>query len=339
MEYRILNETGQKVSALGFGVWTVSTTMWGITDYVFAVKMLKRAFDLGINFYDTADVYGDGEGETILANALGSHRDELVIATKFGYDFYNHPGLQEGQRERPHDWSSVFVRKACEESLRRLNTDRIDLYQLHNPRMDALENDELFETLEALKQEGKLKGYAAALGPALKPDRQVEEGLYCVEKRRMPIHIIYNMLEQQIGEVVCPAAEANNVSILVRVPHASGVLEGSYSTDTTFAPTDHRSHRVTTNEMKRKWLYDGLLKLEKLRFACEGAGRTPAQMAIQWLLSKPSIRGIFPNIYDEAQLQEFASASETPPFSEEELNRVEDLYRHDFYLEEPVEAV
>src|SRR5579871_1248505 len=125
MQYRDFGGSSLKGSAVGFGVWTVSTTMWGITDEEVGVDLLRKAFDLGIDFYDTADVYGDGRGETILAKALGEKRDQIVIATKFGYDFYNHPGMQPGQRERPHDWSPAFVRRACEASLKRLNTDRI----------------------------------------------------------------------------------------------------------------------------------------------------------------------------------------------------------------------
>jgi aryl-alcohol dehydrogenase-like predicted oxidoreductase len=334
MQLRSLGDTGLKVSAVGFGVWTVSTTMWGITDDAYGSSLLQHALDLGINFFDTADVYGDGKGETLLASALGHRRDEIVIATKFGYDFYNHPGPQEGQRERPHDWSPEFVRFACESSLKRLNTDHIDLYQLHNPRMDALQNDDLFATLEALKAEGKIRSYGAALGPALRPDRQVEEGLYCVNTRHAAVHIIFNLLEQQLGEAICPAARANNVPVLVRVPHASGVLEGTYTEQTEFAPDDHRSHRVSTNEMRKKWLVDGIKKLEKLSFATEGAGRTAGQMAIQWLLSEPSVTSLFPNIYDHRQLEEFAQATETPAFTPEELRRVADLYQHKFYLDE-----
>ena len=338
MQYRALGDSNIKVSAVGFGVWTVSTGMWGIHDEEFGKNLMRRAFDLGINFYDTADVYGDGKGETLLADAFEGRRDDIVIATKFGYDFYNHPGIQPNQRERPHDWSPEFVRKACEESLRRLRTDRIDLYQLHNPRIDALQRDDLFETLDALKAEGKVRSYGAALGPALKPDRQGEEGVFCAESRGMAVQIIYNMLEQVLGEDIFPSARACDVPVLVRVPHASGILEGTYTEETQFGPNDHRSHRVSTDEMRKKWLLDGLKKVELLRFAAEGAGRTLGQMAIQFILSEPCIGSLFPNIYDEKQLEEFASATETPAFSAEELSRVSELYRNNFFLTD-VQAV
>jgi aryl-alcohol dehydrogenase-like predicted oxidoreductase len=119
----------------------------------------------------------------------------------------------------------------------------------------------------------------------------------------------------------------------VRVPHASGVLEGTYTEETTFSANDHRSHRVTTDAMRKQWLLDGIKKLEKLRFAAEDAGRTPGQMAIQWLLAQPAITGIFPNIYDARQMEEFVKATDTPPLSESELTQIADLYAHNFYLE------
>ncbi len=339
MQYREIAHTHLRPSVIGFGVWTVSTGMWGIHDPAVGIDLLQHAFELGINFYDTADVYGDGLGETILHDALSIHRDEIVIATKFGYDFINNPGIQPGQRERPQNWTPAFVRAACEASLKRLQTDRIDVYQMHNPRLDAMQSDDLIAVLDSLQQEGKILSYGAALGPALKPDRQIEEGLYAVRERRMLVHIIYNLLEQQLAEPICPEADRLNVPVLVRVPHASGVLEGTYTTQTEFSPNDHRSHRVTTDEMKRQWLDMGLLKLEKLRFACEEAGRTPGQMALCFLMADPAVKGIFPNIYDRAQLEEFAAAADVPPFTADEMQKVQNLYRNNFYLDVETAAV
>ena len=340
MQYRALGDTGLNVSAVGFGVWTVSTTMWGIEDDAIGLHLLRRAYELGVTFYDTADVYGDGKGETLLTDALGAHRDDLVIATKFGYDFYTYPGLQPGQRERPHDWSPAYIRKACEESLRRLNTDRIDLYQLHNPRVDALDRDDTFATLEELKAEGKIRAYGAALGPALLPDRQVDEGLFTIEKRHATIQIIYNLLEQVLGEPLCPFAAEHDTGVIVRVPHSSDLLLGRVDTDTEFAPNDHRRFRVTTDAAKQKWQMDGVKKIQKLRFLTEGKGRTLGQAAIQFLLAQPALASALPNIYDEPLLEELAAASDTPPLTADELADIADLYAHNFYLEPlEVEAV
>ncbi|MCW3100133.1 MAG: hypothetical protein JWL77_5751 [Chthonomonadaceae bacterium] len=338
MQHRILGDTGREVSTVGFGVWTVATTMWGITDEAVGLHLLRRALDLGITFYDTADVYGDGKGETLLADALGERRDEIAIGTKFGYDFYNSPGIQPGQRERPHDWSPAFVRMACEQSLRRLQTDRIELYQMHNPRLSALQSDDLFATLEDLKAEGKILSYGAALGPALQPDRQIEEGLYSVVRRHTAVQIIYNMLEQVLGASICPVARTHNVPVLVRVPHASDMLLERVGEDTVFSANDHRSFRQANPAMRHEWQTKGVKKIEQLRFLTNKTGRTLGQAAIQFLLSEPSIVSVFPNIYDEPLLEEVAAASDTPPLTADELAQITRLYEHNFYLTEAVTA-
>ena len=272
MQYRNFGTTDLKASVVGFGVWTVSTRMWGVTDEAVRLRLLRRAFELGVTFYDTADVYGDGLGETILNEALGSHRAEMTIATKFGYDWYTAPGEQPGQRERPHDWSPAFVKRACEESLKRLNTDYIDLYQLHNCREDALQSDGLFEALEDLKAAGKIRHYGAALGPAI-DIRQAEEGATAFRTRHMTsVQIIFNLLEQMLGDDVFAAARETGGGVMCRVPHASGLLEGSYTADTEFAPGDHRNFRVSTNEKRKAWLDDGLRpkRSSSLTFSCAG---------------------------------------------------------------------
>jgi aryl-alcohol dehydrogenase-like predicted oxidoreductase len=332
MKYRVFPNTDVRASVVGFGVWTVATTWWGITDRQVGIDLLRKAYDLGITFYDTADTYSDGAAETILAEAFPGKRDELTIATKFGYDIYN-SAPDPSQRERPQDWSPNFLRYAVEQSLRRLDTDRIDFYQLHNPRIEALRRDDLMAELESLKAAGKIRAYGAALGPAIN-ERQVEESRYCIEETGMAgVQIIYNLLEQQIGVPIFEAARQHGKAILTRVPHASGLLEGNLHADTTFAPGDHRNWRMTTNEQKRQWLDRGLLKVEKLDFITEGAGRTIGQAAIQFILAEPSVVSVLPNIYDAPQLEMLAAAADTPELTPEELAKVADLYAHDFYLD------
>jgi aryl-alcohol dehydrogenase-like predicted oxidoreductase len=333
MQYREFGRTGLRASAVGFGVWTVSTTMWGVTDEALRLRLLQRAFELGVTFYDTADVYGDGLGETILRQALGDHRDEMVIATKFGYDFYNAPGVQAGQRERPHDWSPAYLKTACEASLRRLGTDHIDLYQLHNCRVDAVLKDDLWAALEELRDEGKVGHFGTALGPAIDP-RQSEEGVTSFEKRHVAsVQIIYNLLEQMLGPTVFEAAKASGGGVMVRVPHASGVLEGTYTTDTEFAPGDHRNFRVTTNERRKAWLDDGLKKVELLDFLIRGTGRTLSQAALQFIWHEPTIACALPNVYDEKQLEELCAAADVPALTDSEFAHVQALYADNFGLE------
>ncbi len=331
MRYRRIGTTEVTVSEVGFGVWTVSTSWWGVKDEAFGVKLLEQAFDLGITFFDTADTYGNGLGETILAKALGGRRDRITIGTKFGYDFYHHTS-RRGHEELPHDWRPEYVRFALEESLKRLQTDRVDIYQLHNPRLDAMKRDDLFATLEALKQEGKIRAFGPALGPAI-AERQVEEGAYAIEQHHSDIvYVIYNLLEQMLGEGLFAPARQHNTSVLVRVPHASGLLDGTVKPETVFREDDHRFHRVSTEERKHQWQVNGLKKVEQLNFLWEGRSRSLAQAAIQYILAEPAIASVLPNIYNEQLLREFATASDLPGLTSEDLARVNELYAANFGL-------
>lgn len=322
MKYRELGRTGIRVSEVGFGLWTLSTGWWGEHQHDDAVGLLRRAYDLGITFFDTADVYGDGYGETLLRDALGSVRAGCTYATKVGYDWYNHQ-RQAGQREHPHDWSPEFIRKAVEQSLSRLGSDYVDWLQLHNPRMDALVSDDLAGELECLRTEGKVRAWGVALGPAI---GWREEGLFAIQGRgASSLQIIHNLLEQDPGRDLIAAARETGAGFVARVPHSSGLLEGHYTPATTFPEGDHRNHRP------RQWLLEGIEKVEKLRFV-EREGRSMGQAAIQWLLAEPLMAAVLPNIYDEAQLREFASASESPVLTVEEMARVEALYSANFGL-------
>jgi aryl-alcohol dehydrogenase-like predicted oxidoreductase len=331
MKYRPLQGTPLTVSEVGFGVWTVGTTWWGVTERSVGIALLRRAFDLGVTFFDTADTYASGEAETILHEALGHVRDRIVIGSKFGYDIYNHPD-RPGQQERPHDWSPAYLRRALEGSLRRLGTDHIDFYQLHNPRLDAIAQDDLWAELEKAKSEGLIRAYGVALGPAFDL-RQAGEGVDAIERRQAPPQIIYNLLEQEIGAGIFPTARAHGVSVVARVPHASGLLDGTVKRDTEFAPGDHRNWRVTTNERRKAWLEDGLVKVERLAFLEKD--RSIGQAAIQFILHEPSIASVLPNIYDMAGLEDFAAAPDTAPLSEREFGQVQALYADNFGLPQP----
>jgi aryl-alcohol dehydrogenase-like predicted oxidoreductase len=332
MKYRALKGTPLRVSEVGFGVWTVGTKMWGVPDedYDTGIDLLRHSLDLGINFYDSADVYGDGKGEVLLERAFpGGVRDRVVIATKFGYDFYNHPGIQPGQRERPHNWTPDFIRQACERSLQRLKTDRIDFYQLHNPRLDAIRNDEIFATLHELRAAGKILSFGVALGPAI-DRRQIDEGIATIQERGAHVQIIYNLLEQMLGERIFPVARQHPVNVFTRVPHSSGLLEGAFSETTSFGKDDHRSFRVKDDAARKAWLLDGLKKVEQLEFLCHG--RTIGQAAIKFILAEPSIGSVLPNIYNDRQLVEFAAAPDTADLTSEELARIGELVRANFGL-------
>jgi aryl-alcohol dehydrogenase-like predicted oxidoreductase len=333
MKYRILKGTSLQVSEVGFGVWTVGTKMWGVPDedYDTGIRLLQQARELGINFFDTADVYGDGKGEILLARAFDARRDDIVIATKFGYDFYNHPGVQPGQRERPHNWSASFIQTACERSLERLKTDRIDFYQLHNPRIDTIRNDEVFDTLHKLRAEGKILTFGVALGPAI-DQRQVTEAIAALRERGAHVQIIYNLFEQMLGKPVFPVARECGLCVFTRVPHSSGLLEGQYGNDTTFGRDDHRSFRVTNDEKRKAWLLDGLKKVEQISFLTKDTGRSLAQAAIQFILAEPSVGSVLPNVYNEQQLREFAAAPGAPALTAQERGALAELHANNYGL-------
>jgi aryl-alcohol dehydrogenase-like predicted oxidoreductase len=322
MRYRELGRTGIKVSEVGFGLWTISSGWWGEHGQDQAKAMLRLAFDLGVTFFDTADVYGDGYGEVLLGDALGDIRDRCVYATKIGYDWEGRT-RDSGQREHPQDFSPAFVRRSVEASLCRLRTDRIDWLQLHNPRMATLADDDLFAELESLEREGKVRAWGAALGPAI---GWRDEGVFAIEQRRAPaLQIIHNLLEQDPGRDFIAAARATGAGFVARVPHSSGLLEGHYTLETTFPPGDHRNHR------KREWLVEGVQKVDQLRWL-ERDDRTLGQAAIQWLLAEPQMAAILPNIYDESQLREFAAASDSPPLTPSDIARIDALYASNFGL-------
>jgi len=323
MKYRTYPKTDITVSEVGFGLWTTSTGWWGEMTDDDAVKLLHEALDLGVTLYDAADTYGNGRSEEQLGRAFAERRNEVVYSTKFGYDFYTYAGERKGQNEIPHDFSPAFVRYALEQSLRRLRTDVIDIYSIHNAHLSEIENDELFALLDAFVNEGKIKSYGVALGPAI---GWLVEGCEAACRRNVGnIQMIYNLLEQFPGNEMLRAAYESNADTgyQIRVPHSSGMLEGRYTAETTFAPSDHRSHRP------RSWLLAGIKKVDTLRFL-ERAGRTLGQASIQWLLAEPKVVTVLPNIYDREQLLEFATAPDTPPLEPDELARVAELAASNF---------
>jgi aryl-alcohol dehydrogenase-like predicted oxidoreductase len=323
LKYRRLADTEIEVSEVGFGVWTVSTGWWGEIDDARSVRLLRSAYEEGINYFDTADTYGSGKGETLLADAFDGMREEIVISTKIGYDFYNYTE-RRGQQERPQNWSEEFLRFALEQSLKRLDTDYVDFLQLHNVKMEAVESDASFGLMEEFKKEGKIRSYGVALGPKI---GWLEEGQKAMRARNISgVQMIYNLLEQEPGRGLIETAQETGMSLVVRVPHSSGMLEGKYTKDTTFDKYDHRRHR------SKEWLLEGLRKVEQLDFLTASGERTLGQAALKFILASPAVASTLPNIYDEEQLREFAAAPETPDLTKEELVRVEELYENNFGL-------
>ena len=318
MRYRQL-APGIEVSEVGFGNWTVTTGWWGSYTEEEAVALHRAAFDAGITFFDTSNAYAEGYAEEVLAKALGAHRDDIVIGTKFGYDL-DATDSRRGQQERPHRTDVESVRRDLDDSLRRLGTDRIDVWQLHNPRMAHIDDDELFAFLEQARAAGKIRSYAVALGPKI---GWLDEGVHAMRTRDLAaVQMIYNILEQDPGRDLLVAGRETDTQMIVRVPHSSGMLEGNLTADTVFAENDHRRHRP------RSWLVEGVQKIAALGFLTEG--RTLGQAALRWVLADPNVASTLPNIYGLEQLREFTAASGVRDLTREELDRIAELHADNF---------
>ncbi|HEX6255768.1 MAG TPA: aldo/keto reductase [Euzebyales bacterium] len=310
------------VSEIGFGNWTVTTGWWGDYTEAEAIDLHRAAFDAGITFFDTADAYAEGYAEQVLGKALAGVRDQIVIGTKFGYDISDaSTASRRGQQERAKDFSLDGVRRALDDSLRRLGVEHIDVWQLHNPRMPHIDDDALFELLDDARRAGKIRAFGVALGPKI---GWLDEGVHAMRTRQVPaVQMIYNLLEQSPGRELLDVAAETGTQMIVRVPHSSGMLEGNLTVDTVFDKTDHRRHRP------RSWLVEGVQKVGTLDFLKE-PGRTLGQAALRWMLADDHVATTLPNIYGRDQIAEFAGASDTPDLTADELARVAALYADNF---------
>ncbi|MFA5885593.1 MAG: aldo/keto reductase [Acidimicrobiia bacterium] len=321
MRYRRFGQSELVVSEVGFGVWTLASDWWGHVED--KQGMLHAALDCGINFIDTAPVYGDGGlGEELLTDVLATHRDEIVLTTKCGYDI-EADRKYPGQSERPHDWEPASIRRQLEGSLRRLGIEHIDLYQLHNPRIEPILADDLWAELEALRTEGKVRELGVALGPAI---GWVQEGLIAIRDRNIAsMQTVFNILEQEPGLTF--AAEPNvadgKVGLISRVPHASDALSGRVTRDTVFPPGDHRAHRNRDN------MLDNFDKADTVSFLWEDTGRTRGQAAIAGILANPAFTTVLPTCVEADEVREYAAASDLP-LTDEERTRLDGMWSNNF---------
>jgi aryl-alcohol dehydrogenase-like predicted oxidoreductase len=330
MKYRLFPGTSLRASEVGFGTWTLSTGWWGEKTDEEAIDMLRSAHrDYGINFFDTADTYGNGRGERQLATAFAGMRDHVIYSTKIGYDIYDASAqaARRGQSELPQKFDRDYMRFAVEQCLTRLETDRIDVLQLHNIKMEHVRDPEIWQALREMQEEGIIGVWGAAFGPAIGWLYEAVE--LCEREPEIgTIQMIWNVLEQHPGTAMIDAAReyAPNCCFNIRVTHASGMLEGKYTEDTVFPANDHRRHRP------RSWLTNGIRKVRTLDFLT--ARMTLGQAALKWLLAEPLVVTTLPNIYDVEQLKEFAEASDTPDLTSEQMARVAELAETNFGVDE-----
>jgi aryl-alcohol dehydrogenase-like predicted oxidoreductase len=330
MRYRTFPGTDVTASEVGFGTWTLATGWWGEKTDAEAVAMLRSAHDdHGVTFFDAADTYGDGRAERQLAEAFRGRRDAVVYATKIGYDIYDEVArrARRGQSELPMRTDPAYLRLALDRCLERLETDHVDVLQIHNAKMEHVRDGAVWETLRELQREGKIRVWGAAFGPAI---GWLYEAVELCEREPDvgAIQMIWNILEQHPGTAMLEAARrhAPRCAFTIRVPHASGMLEGHYTEDTIFPEHDHRRHRP------RSWLVNGVRKIRMLDFLTPDM--TLGQAALKWLLADPLVVTTLPNIYDMGQLREFAATSDQPDLTPAQLDRIAQLAADNFGVEE-----
>jgi aryl-alcohol dehydrogenase-like predicted oxidoreductase len=315
VKYRELGRTGWKVSTISFGCWAIGADWGSVTDSE-ALGALKRAVDLGVNFFDTADVYGDGRSERLLSQLKREHKDELIIATK------------AGRRLNPHTasgYTTANIRSFVERSLQNLSTDTIDLLQLHCPPTDVYYYPELFGGLDDLVKEGKLRHYGVSV-------ERVEEALKAIEYPNVQtVQIIFNIFRQRPADLFFAEAQKRRVGILARVPLSSGMLTGKLTSQSTFESTDHRNYNRHGEAFDRGETFSGvdyevgLAAVEELR-ALVPQGMTLTQFALRWILMFDAVTCAIPGAKREQQVEENVSAAEFPPLSDQTMKAVRELY-------------
>jgi len=323
MKYDTLGSTGIEVSEVGFGAWVVGTDWWGDRTREQAVEMVQHAVDRDVTFFDTGDVYGHGDSEELVGEALAEVRDEVTVSTKVGYDFYNNP--QAGHGELPKKVTPEWIRTALDRSLDRLDMDHVELLMLHNANVDEVTPDVL-ETLDELQEEGKVEAIGWALGPSI---GWLADGDAAVENEFDVLQTVFNLFEQTPGQhFIDTIRELDaDTSVLARVPHSSGLLNEQVTPETEFEADDHRAHRPT------EWYETGFEKLESIRFLERDGDRTMGQAAIQWLLAHDEVASVTPTFRTNDDIDEWAGAPDTPPLSDEEYDRVQELHANNFGID------
>jgi aryl-alcohol dehydrogenase-like predicted oxidoreductase len=315
MKYRELGRTSWKVSEISFGAWAIGGA-WGGTDDRESLAALHRAVDLGVNFFDTADVYGDGRSERLLAQLKRERSEDLIIATK------------AGRRLEPHVAAGYNVENLTsfiDRSLQNLETDSLDLLQLHCPPPEVYATPQVFTVLDDLVKQGKIRYYGVSV-------EKVEEALKAIEYPNVQtVQIIFNIFRQRPAELFFTEAQRRKVGIIARVPLASGMLTGKLTPQTQFAPDDHRAFNRHGEAFDRGETFSGvdydigLQAVEELRALVPG-GMTMTQFALRWILMNDAITCAIPGAKTPAQAEDNAHAASVAPLSDETMRAIKEIY-------------
>jgi aryl-alcohol dehydrogenase-like predicted oxidoreductase len=323
MQYRELGRTGWKVSEISFGAWAIGAD-WGTVDDQDSLAALHRAIDLGVDFIDTADVYGDGRSEQLIAHVRKERAEKLIVATK------------AGRRLSPHTadgYNAQNLTRFVERSLRNLETDCLDLVQLHCPPTDVYYRPEVFGAMDDLVTAGKIRYYGVSV-------EKVEEALKAIEYPGVQtVQIIFNMFRHRPAELFFREAKRRQVGILARVPLASGLLTGKMTRATTFSKDDHRNYNRFGQSFDRGETFSGvdfetgLQAVEELK-GLVPPGATMAQLALRWILMFDAVSCAIPGGKRRDQVEDNVHAADLPPLTETQMAKVQEVY--DQYIRDQV---
>ncbi len=315
MEHRVLGRTGWRISAISFGAWAIGGT-WGDVQDRESLAALHRAVDLGVNFFDTADVYGDGRSERLLAELKRERKEEIIVATK------------AGRRLNPHvadGYNAGNLTAFVERSLQNLGVEALDLLQLHCPPTDVYYRPEVFAVLDDLVAQGKLRFYGVSV-------ERVEEALKAIEYPGVQsVQIIFNIFRQRPADLFFAEAKRRQVGILARLPLSSGMLTGKLTRQSQFAPDDHRAFNRQGAAFDKGETFSGidydtqLEAVEELRQLVP-EGVSLAQFALRWLMMFDAVSCAIPGAKTVAQVEENLRAASLPPLHEETMQAIQQLY-------------
>jgi aryl-alcohol dehydrogenase-like predicted oxidoreductase len=312
MQYRTLSKTGLRVSVVGLGTMVHAGHFGPMKDEE-SLSAIDAALDLGVNFIDTSDAYGAGYSETLLGQALKGRRDKVLLATKGG-------NVMTGPDRGKRNFAAQYIDGVLHGSLKRLETDYIDLYQLHNPTVDVIQSGEVWDVLERRKREGKIRHYGVSINT-------MEEGVAAAQDgRSATIQVEYNLLNQEPAEAFFPLAQAANIGIIARVPLRRGILTGKMTAadEQRFTGEDVRARSFKGEAFRKE-----LAKAEQLRFLVHGPVQSMVQAAIAFCVAHPAVSITIPGARNAAQMRENAAGADVT-LSREDLDKVADLWRRDF---------
>lgn len=312
MKYRSLGKTGLRVSVVGLGTMVHAGHFGPMKDSE-SLSAIETALELGVNFVDTSDAYGAGYSETLLGNALTGRRDKVVLATKGG-------NVMVGPNKGKRIFEPDYISGVLDDSLKRLQTDYIDLYQLHNPTVEVIEKGAVWEVLERAKQAGKIRHYGVSINT-------MEEGIAAVTNGRAEtIQVEYNLLAQEPAERIFPLAEKANVGIIARVPLKRGILTGklTQADEARFQGEDVRARSFKGEAFARE-----LAQAEQLGFLVHGPVKTMVQAAIAFCIAHPAVSIVIPGARNAQQMRENATGADVE-IPADDLHKVAELWRRGF---------